>query len=994
MSPRFYTIPAGIAFADALARGLIERTDAERDPLALASATIYLPTQRAARTLGETFARVLKGAALLPQLRALGDIDEEENLFDAAGEDLSTPPAIDPVRRRLLLATLVRRWAERRGHEKPGFAQAAALARSLARFLDEVETQQPALVNLEQLAPQSLATHWADVCDFLLLLRDEWPTLLEPEGAIDPAQRRNILLAQLARRYRERPPSSPVIAAGTTGSIPATADLLSAIARLPQGAVVLPALDREMDADSWERLDPGHPQYGMRQLLERVGVARDEVQDWPGVAAPSKTRAWLLRETLRPAPTTDAWRALADKGDSGFARGLNGMSIVTAAHPAEEALAIALMLREAAEDPARTAALVTPDRNLARRVGAELRRWDIAIDDSAGTPLAQTPPAVFLALLAQATQDGFSPVPLLALLKHPLAACGEQPATFRRNARRLDRYVLRGPRPDPGLKGLRRALEAARIEAGETRRAQLIDELSAWFADLAARLGPFADAMSLREAALPELACLHRDAAQSLAATPEDGNAARLWSGEAGEAAAELLETLARAGEDLPPIEPSSYPVLFRQLAGEKAIRPPFGRHPRLAILGPLEARLQHFDLVVLGGLNEGIWPQAAPADPWLSRPMRETIGLESPERAIGLAAHDFETLAAAPRVIFTRSLKVDGTPTIASRWLQRLEQLTSGLGLSPALVSDTPYDIYARIFATPDRIAAPIARPQPRPPVAKRPRELSVTAIETWIRDPYAVYARHVLGLKPLDPLAAEIGPLERGSAMHEILELFMKEDGAVVHEHATARLIAIAEEVFARRRIPQSALALWRPRFARAASWFVAEERRQRAEIARSFLEIEGRIGIEGPAGMFTLKCRADRIDQLRRGGAAIIDYKTGKPRTDPQVGVFAPQLPLEGAILERGGFAEIGALETSQLVYIRFAGGAVAGDRHVVKGDAHKLVADTLSNLMQRIADFDRETTPYISSWAPFRTDQAGDYDHLARVREWRLSGWSAE
>ena len=371
---------------------------------------------------------------------------------------------------------------------------------------------------------------------------------------------------------------------------------------------------------------------------------------------------------------------------------------------------------------------------------------------------------------------------------------------------------------------------------------------------------------------------------------------------------------------------------------------------------------------------------------------MREALGLESPERAIGLAAHDFATLAAAPRVCFTRALRVEGTPTIASRWLQRFEQLTKGLGLAPS--PGAPYETYARLFATADHAAAPIPRPEPRPPISVRPRELSVTEIEKWIRDPYAIYARHVLRLKPLDPLEAEIGPLDRGSVMHEILELFMKEADETLPEGAEARLIAIADDAFARHRIPRSTLAIWRPRFARAASWFIEDERRRRSGILRSFLEIKGRLEIEGPAGIFALKCRADRVDELRGGGAAIIDYKTGQPPSDAQVGTLAPQLPLEGAILDRGGFADIGPLETTQLVYIRFAGGAVAGERHIVNRDTRTLVGETFARLVELIAAFDRESTPYIPRVAPFRADLAGDYDHLARVREWSASGWGAE
>lgn len=992
MAARFYTIPAGGDFAGSLARGVVARLDGARDLMGLAATTIYLPTRRSARVLGEGFARLLNGAALLPQIRALGDDEDEELLFDPDIGEIDLPPAIDPVRRRLLLAALVRRWEERRGSPH-GFARTAAMARPLARYLDEINTHQPDLELLREIAPQSHAEHWASVRDFLLFLHEQWPIILAAEGAIDRTDRRNRLLYTAARRYRERMPAAPVVAAGTTGSIPATSELLRAIAGLPNGAIVLPALDREMDEESWTALGPGHPQYGMKQLLERLGASRNDVADWDDVAAPGP-RNFFLREALRPPPTTDAWRELARAHSEVLSGGLAGISIIEAAHPGEEALAIALVLREVAESKEKTAALVTPDRGLARRVATELRRWDITIDDSAGIPLAQTPPGVFLRLLAEAAAECFAPVSLLALLKHPLSAGGGQPRDFRRRARLLDRAVLRGPRPDPGLKGVRKAIESARAQKAETGFAPAFAELAAWFSDIADMLRPFADAIASPCASLAKLVELHCEAAEKLASTDKSEGRNRLWRGDDGEAAAALMETLAHAGEDFPDVEPSAYPLLLRQFAEEHPVRPQFGRHPRLSILGPLEARLQRFDLVVLGGLNEGTWPISAAADPWLSRPMRAQLGLESPERSIGLAAHDFATLAATAEVRLTRAMKVDGVPTVASRWLQRVQQLARGIRQDKSLSSGTPYAAYSRLFAVPDEAPQPVPAPEPRPPVAERPRELSVTEIEKWLRDPYAIYARRILKLKPLDPLDAEVGPLDRGKILHDVLERFVAETESGWPVQAEARLIALADEAFARYGVAQVVLALWRPRFIRAARWFVAEERKRREQIARSLLEVEGRIEIAGPAGPFVLKGRADRIDLLHEGGAAVVDYKTGKPPTDPQVAKFAQQLPLEGAILEHGGFAELGKIPATQLVYIRFSGGAVAGDIHIVKGDARERVGAALAGLTRRIAQFDLAETPYLSRVAPYRADMPGDYDHLARVREWSLSGWAEE
>ncbi len=984
-----FTIPAGAAFADLLVRGLLERADIAHDPFALADMTIFVPTRRAGRTLQESFARILDGAALLPQIRPLGDIDEEEILFDAGEDDLSLPPAIEPVRRRLLLASLVQRWdvARNDGKSTFGFAQAASLGRALAQFIDEAETQNADLSKLESLAEGALAEHWQHVKEFLALVRDEWPKLMAVEGVINPAERRNLALRSLAQRYRDNPPGAPVIAAGTTGSIPATADLLRTIAGLAKGAVVLPGLDREIDDESWAKLDEGHAQFGMKQLLERMKIDRHEVHDWSTVI---QSRAILLRETLRPAPTTDAWRAIAESGGEEIEKGLKGLSLVEAGHPAEEATAIALILRHALEVPGRTAALVTPDRNLARRVAAELGRWSIAIDDSAGRPLANTPPGTFLSLLADAAGADFAPVPLLALLKHPLAAGKQEPGEFRRQVRVLDRFALRGPRPDPGLDGVAKAIEAARTRDGS--RKEMITSLVPWWENLASLLRPFAAAMARDHIGLGVIAKLHAETAQSLAETPNENGVARLWAGQAGEAAGELVAELVRADTDLPDIEASSYPPLFRTFAEERAVRPAYGSHPRLAILGPLEARLQHFDVLVLGGLNEGTWPHQPPADPWLSRPMRKSLGFESPERRIGLAAHDFATLAAGPRVFLTRSLKSEGAPTVASRWIERLKQLTKGLGLAERLQRGEPYAAYASAMDLPRARPVPEPRPAPRPPLGLRPRRLSVTEIETWLRDPYAIYAKHVLKLKPLDGLDAEIGPLERGSAIHRVLERFLKTCGAGIPANALDRLLATAECVFAEMAVPGAALAVWKPRFARAAAWFLEIERERQASISRSYAEISGKRIFSSPAGAFELRGRADRIDVLKGGGAAILDYKTGAPPSSRQVEtLLAPQLPLEGAILAEGGFAEIAEHTAAELIYMKLAGGPVPGELRRVKGDIAALVEKSAEFLAARIAMFDDESVPYPSRVAPYRADIAGTYDHLARVREWSLSGW---
>ena len=995
--PAVFTIPAGADFARVLARGLLDRLGG--DALKLSSAIIYLPTQRATRSFGEAFADRAGGATLLPQFKALGESDDEESLFDAAVDGVDLLPPISRLRRQMLLAKLVRQFDRRARGGNLSFAQAAALADSLAGALDEAEQQGADLGKLRELVPSGLAAHWEDVASFLDILKNAWPSVLEDERRMSIEQHRTGVLDRLRERLTAAPPDGFVIAAGSTGSITATANLLGAIARLPNGAVVLPGLDRELDAQSWAKIDPksaefdpsqsGHPQFVLAQLLRTIGCERADVRDW----ADSETnagRALLLRETLRPAPTTDAWRALADKDAATVLAGLDGIGLITAADPAQEALAIALALRHALETPGRTAALVTLDRSLARRVAAEMARWNVTLDDSAGRPLAHTAAGAFLCLIAEAADAHFSPVPLLALLKHPFATLGQDGANFRARARELDRWCLRGPRPDPGLAGIAKAIRNA-AHAYRPPPSDGLIVLAAWWEQIAKILAPLEVLFAQAETPLHELARALTQAAGELACdTSED---CRLWSGPDGELAARLCADLQEDTRDLPPIESGSFASLLRSLAMNKSVRTAFGRHPRLAILGPQEARLQRFDLTILGGLNEGAWPRGAGHDPWFSRPMRASLGLDQPERGIGQSAHDFAMLAAGPRVLLTRAEKSDGAKTIASRWLRRLEQLV--VGLRPDLAEDArklekiaaPDPDYAALAAqmVTVRDAVRLARPAPRPPVEVRPRQLSVTEIETWLRDPYAIYARHVLRLIPLEALNNEVGPLERGNALHAAVEEFVRRFPATLPADAAQQLAAIADAIFEQAGIPKSALAVWRPRFLDAAQGFIEVERARRANIVTPHVEKKGRLVFKAPGGDFTLTGRADRIDVMADGTATIVDYKSGTPPTADQVeAMLAPQLPLEAAMLAQDGFG-IGALRAEELLYISLADGRKARDVDPIANGA-ALGAEALLRLKGRVARFDELDTAYHPRVLPFSNRSEGDYDHLARIKEW--------
>jgi len=1008
-APELYTLPVHVSFVDGLAAGIRRRFG--DDPLRLSEVLILLPNRRAVRSLRDAFLRQAAGKSLiLPRIEPIGDVDEDELFLSGnlprATADGDLPPPISPFRRQMLLMEIIDRWyrgrADRGGGSPPESAQCAILAGALGQFLDHVQTEQLTFRDLEKLAPEEYAHHWQQTLEFLKILTEHWPDILASTGFSDAAARRNILLEGLREKWLAEPPGHPVIAAGSTGSVPATAKLLEVIARLPRGMVVLPGLDLAMDAESWDLLDDTHPQATMKHLLQAIGARRDEVGDWQAERPPSpmgEARAQLLREVMRPAETTEQWRALSldiDMATEGFAR-------IDAPGPREEAGMIALMLREALENEGRTAALVTPDRQLARRVANELKRWDILIDDSAGTPLFNTAPGIFLRLSAEMVGEGLSPVALLSVLKHPLTAAGAEVGEFRKMVRLLEEKILRGPRPGRGSGGVTCAIEAAlrtlkaRNKSGSKSNSKSnspakIAEMTVlldWWRALAALISPFEALMQQKTAAFEELLVGHIEMAERLAAMADRSGAARLWRGEAGEEAARLIEELHLAAPDLSAITAENYPALLEVFMTGVTVRPKYGQHPRLNIWGPLEARLQHADLVILAGLNEGSWPPEPAPDPWMSRPMRARFGLPSLEQKIGLSAHDFVQAASAPHVVLTRSEKMDGTPTVKSRWLSRMDAI--------APEAARPADM-ARWLAWYRALDLPgdkhiITPPKPTPPVEARPRKLSVTRIQKWLQDPYSIYARYILNLEVLDPLDADPGAADKGTIIHEALDDFMGRYPAELPADAVGELIRIGRRKFEDYLDRPTVRAFWWPRFIQVAEWFVAEEKTRRLASKTVATEVEGEKTFALPGGEFTLTAKADRIDQLADGSYSIIDYKTGQSPTVRQVYAgYAPQLPLEGVLAEGGNFTGLAAGPVSDLSYWQLKGGEDVAKitsfslTARTKVDVTQVIAASQDGLLRLVTTFDQRQTPYLNNPRPDNLGY-GEYDHLARTKEWQ-------
>ncbi len=997
IQPGVYTIPAGMAFLEVLAAGILKHLGGR--PEDLSRVTLLLPTRRACRALGEAFLRASGGKPLLlPRMTPLGDIDEDELGFGEAGGDdrLDLAPAIPGLKRQLMLARLI--LARRDVAASP--EQALTLARELAGLLDQVHTERLSFDDLAGLVDgNTLSDYWQKTLDFLTIVSDAWPAILAAEDALDPARRRNNLLEAQAAAWVKKPPQGPVIAAGSTGSIPATADLLKAVAGLPHGILVLPGLDREASDEVWHSLAPSHPQYGMAHLLAHLEVGRDRVADWPDleISPSTSARRDLVSLALRPAETTGSApdQAVAPESTDGIIR-------IDAATPQEEAKSIALIMRRTLETPERTAALVTPDRPLARRVAEELLRWDIKVDDSAGRPLSETPPGTLIRLTARMVADGLAPVPLLAALKHPLAAAGKPPGTFRAWVRGLERLILHGPRPGPGIAGLRRAIAVERNKAEERKHHDRTAELVALGPGLDALgliLQPFCDLMAGPDATVGDLLRGHTACIEALAATATDTGAEQLWKAEDGEAAAafiaELADNAALLGDG---IAPRHYPALLDTLMASRMVRPRYGQHARLHIWGNLEARLQSADVMILGGLNEASWPPEASPSPWMSRPMARDFGLPLPERRIGLSAHDFAQAAAAVNVVLTRADRVGGTPTVPSRWLQRLDNVLAGAGLPDSLTPDDNWLGWAHGLDQPAGPPRPVEPPHPCPPVAARPRTLPVTRIRTLVRDPYALYAERILKLRPLDAIDADPDARHKGIVIHEVLDRFTRHYPKDLPDDAEHRLIEMGRQAFDELMAWPTVRALWWPRFERIASWFVDWERKRRAGgIGVLKTEANGYLEIELPAGPFVLTARADRLDRLADGNLAIIDYKTGATSTGPQMeSGLEPQLPLEGAIAKSNGFLDLGDAEVTELMYVQVSGGRDPGKekRPKLGAGVAQVIEDNLAGLHRLLGRYDLQETPYRSRQRFQYQQQEGEYDHLARFKEWGLGGGDDE
>lgn len=951
-APRLRVIPASAPFLDVLADAMAAALWRRDDPFAIADALVLVPNRRSVRGLIDAFAKRLGGAALLPAIRPLGDpqADDDDDVWGAAAFD-ALPPPIDKLRRRLVLASLIRRRERaQNGVEDP--VRALALADELARLLDSAATvERVAWEKLPSLVREiDLARHWAASAEFLEIVTTFWPQFLAEQGASDPALHGAALRSELAARWRIDPPTRAIVIAGSTGSQSTTRDMMRTVAHLPRGVVVLPGVDGDIDEESWRLISDQHPQSALKATLSELGVARNAIPALAPETPAGRTRRQLMREALAPTEKTADWlERLGAAGGAAFVKvGAHGLRLLEAATEDEEAGAIALLLRETLEQEGVTAAVVTPDTGLARRIEAKLARWSIEPSVSHGRRLRETEVGRLIALLCELARDEGEPVALAALMKHPRVNADEEARIV------LEHEALRGPRRYETMADLA-ALDALTKHEGARHLVGV----------MAQALTPLTALNRFGEITIDHFVDAAAQAAEAL--TNFD-----VWQGADGEVAARLMRDVRQHGPALGGLAVHAAPRVLLRLLDEREVPPAHKGDARIAIWGLLEARLQRRDLMILAGLNEGVWPAQIAEDPFLSRKMREQLGLPSLDQRIGLAAHDFAQLANAPNVVLTRALRRDGAPTLASRWLWRLKTLVQGAG--GMLDSAEQYARWARALDRPLAIK-PVKPPHPRPPAGKRLTRISVTSVETLIRDPYAVYARRILGLEHRDPIGEMAGPAERGTALHAAIERFGDGEDA-------ALLIRLFDEELRRAGVSAERRAAEQEWLGATASQLTAWFRERRGRKPMVYREVPGKLTLKD----VELTGIADRIE-IGASHVAILDFKSGKPPTDAQVeSGLSPQLLLEAAMLARGAFTGVPKARADELIYWRIGNADPTPREVVLEKGAYEAGEDALKSFVALLSRYADASQPFLSKPRVQFIKPYAEYDHLARRKEW--------
>lgn len=976
---KIYNVSAEISLVDFLAERFFNQY--ADSPEKLAEVLFLLPSARACRNLQEAFVRINgKNPTILPRIKPIFDTqDEDICLCDGSNVELKINPEIPPFYRQLAFTKMILATPDKWGLGKISTAQAYALAQNLAELIDLTDENELDFADITNIVRAEYAEHWQEILKLLAIITHYWPKISEQEKFTDSVKRRILMLKEQLKIWKNESPTQKIVVAGTTAGFPVVKELIKTVSELSCGEIFLYGVDMYLSENDWQKIDENHPQFELKELLDFLNLRRCDVENADKFEVSAKQR--FVSELMRPAATTREWQKIVHNkfADKTF----DFLKIVNCDDLRQEAYAVSLIMREALETEEKTVALVTSDRNLARRVISELKRWNIIADDSSGRPLHLTALGIYLRLIINVIEQNFSQVSLLALLKHPFTKCGLPTDEYKIMVYHIEQKW----RNDKKLSDLTAQEENLLHKVYDIL--QPLHEL--WFS-------PMSDFAQMFEQ--------HIAVAEKLADTDSKTGDKLIWRKEDGFAMSKFVAQFLAQANVLGTIKSNDYAELLTAVMAQQAVRVQFGQHPRIKIIGPIEARLHNFDITIIGEANEGSWPPAAQTDMWMSRPMKKEFGLPLPERAIGVCAADFAHLLHGKQVYITRAEKVDGAPSSKSRWLLRLETVLAANYADSAekdvksaysFVYDKKYVGWAKNFerASEEEIKAhKISSPAPKPPLYARPHKLSAGKFSEWISNPYSIFAGYILRLYPLDKLDRPYGAADYGDFVHTLFLRFNNKYPAQYppYGQAVAEMKNIMENLLDEWKITPEVSAFWRPKISAIIEWVVKTEEKIRPQLKILHNEISGETVWKTLNGEFVITARADRIEETLSGKINIVDYKTGSniPSGKAVINGYAPQLPVEAIIAQNGGFAGVKKAEVASMSYWKVADKIV----EIKDDDAVAAIENTTNRLKNLIEIFENENTPYYSRPNPSVVSSNTDYDHLSRYLEWSLKDSDSE
>lgn len=931
-----YSVSFSQLFLGSIADYLLSRTS----DFALSEWTVYLPTRRSCMVLEETlFQKNPQTSFILPRIVALGETTPEELILMSSElvEELSLLPAvIRPSRRRLLLATLIEKF--RYSERGMGADLALKWADKLTAILDEMRTHDVNLKTLKEIGPVSgHAEHWEKIHTFLSLVSNHWDSILEEEQAVESITWQKRILDAYAHFLKTQGTRKPIMIAGSLGTIPSTANLIQAISKLPNGVVVLPGLEKIKQK---EPVSPRHPQFFLFALLEKLDINPCHVE--------------YLTDTQHFDTDTSCHKKSEFQG---IEIQCENLSYMEASDQAEEARLVAISIRKALEEGKKKIVCVATDQALLKRINTELEVWDIVPLSPQSRSLIDTNLGSFLHLVTLGLSNPFPVVALASLCKHALSKKTEDWNLF-------ERYILRKWTGSYSLQALDYAVQRAENQMDLDTWNQVADFYNQLKKLLMDRDGTHSLKYYLKkiDTFLRWLA-EHDEPAESLFL---------ILCPEEAESFQTLWEDLHKSG-DLEIVHPQNLSDVFFTLLQQPYQALVGGHTQEVLLLPPADARFIDADLKILAGLNEGVWPLEPPKDPFFTYNMRQSLKLPPLESKIGQSAHDFLSCLCGPGdKLITRSLRIGGVPSIPSRFLSYLHLGLKRKGLK--LHSSNELKQWSRdLYLPPQKITLGI--PAPCPPANLRPNRLSVTEIGLLLKDPYSIYAKHILKLTELNFFSNQHQYRSFGIFVHECLHEWNRD----FNKTEAPSFLNRAKFLFGLHFGSWEENRFWWEKFLNLLKWVSLQ-----SPWSNTVTEIRGEIVLPIGDHLFTLFGKADRIDWNEQS-LRIIDYKTGGVPSGSSVkSGESPQLLLEALIFYKNGFSGLPIAPLTSLEYW----GVLTEEKVILKDDLNLFISNIEQRLQKLMTSFLNDSTPYLSYPKGKLSDYS--YDHLSRFQEWHMGG----